>query len=86
MVSVRLAFRAFPRVSPFYGLGFCEAIGGGLMAEQSNITPNRAEHCTLLQRSQVPVIRVFQSVSFPLNRQVRWPPFEMLDQGLVLPG
>jgi hypothetical protein len=70
----------------FYGIAFCEVIGGGFVAEQSNITPNRAEHWTLLHRSQVPVILVFQSVSLSLKRQVIWPPLEILDQGLLLPG
>jgi hypothetical protein len=35
---------------------------------------------------QVPVIRVFQSVSFSLKRHVVKPPFEILAQGLVVPG
>lgn len=50
------------------------------------MTPKRAEHCAVLQRPQVPVIRVFQSVSFSLNRQVVAPPLEILDQGRVVPG
>ena len=31
--------------------------------EQSNITPKRAEQCSEAHRPQVPVMRVFQSVS-----------------------
>jgi hypothetical protein len=47
---------------------------------------NRAEHCTVLQRPQVPVTRVFQSVAASSKRQVVRPPFEIFDHGLFDPG
>ena len=50
------------------------------------MTPKRAEHCAVLHLSHVPTMRVFQSVSFSLNRHVVCPPMEMLDQGFLLPG
>lgn len=50
------------------------------------MTPKRAEQCSEAHRPQVPVMRVFQSVSFSLNRQVVTPPLEMLLQGRVVPG
>src|SRR5438094_9203716 len=54
--------------------------------KQSNIIPKRAEQCSEVHRPQVPVMRVFQSVSFSLNRQAVGPPLEMLIQGRVVPG
>lgn len=50
------------------------------------MTPKRAEQCSEVHRPQVPVMRVFQSVSFSLNRQAVAPPLEMLVQGRVVPG
>jgi len=50
------------------------------------MTPKRAEQCSEAHRPQVPVMRVFQSVSLSLNRQVVTPPLEMLLQGRVVPG
>ncbi|MGH2618994.1 MAG: hypothetical protein ACRDHG_00290 [Anaerolineales bacterium] len=40
----------------------------------------------MVQRLHEPVMRVFQSVSFSLNRQEVPPPLETLVQGLVVPG
>ncbi len=54
--------------------------------EQSNMMPKRAEQCSEVHRPHVPVMRVFQSVSFSLNRQVVAPPLEMLVQRRVVPG
>src|SRR5881296_3450342 len=54
--------------------------------KQSNIIPKRAEQCSEVHRPQVPVMRVFQSVSFSLNWQMVAPPLEMLLQGRVVPG
>lgn len=56
------------------------------MDEQSTMTLKRAEHCGDLQRVQVPVIFVLQSVAFSSNRQRQLPPLEMLAQGLSEPG
>lgn len=61
-------------------------VGGGRTAEQSNTTANRAEHCDVMHSVQLPVMRVFQSVSLSLNRQVVEPPFEIFVQGLFVPG
>lgn len=59
---------------------------GGAEPEQSNMTENRAEQWPVLQRSQVPMIRVFQSVNLSLKRHFVFPPFEMLAHGFVVPG
>ena len=53
---------------------------------QSNRTMNWTEHCAVLQRPQVPVILVFQSVCFSSKRQNVFPPFEIVVQGLLVPG
>jgi hypothetical protein len=53
---------------------------------QSKRTMNWAEHCVVLQRPQVPVILVFQSVCFSSKRQKVFPPLEMVVQGLLVPG
>jgi hypothetical protein len=47
---------------------------------------NWTEQCSVLQRPQVPVILVFQSVRFSSNRHVIFPPLEMVVHGLVVPG
>ncbi|MGH7165779.1 MAG: hypothetical protein ACREIS_09690, partial [Nitrospiraceae bacterium] len=54
--------------------------------EQSNRTLKMAEQCSVLQRLQVPVMRVLQSVAWSSNRQVVAPPLEMVVQGFVVPG
>src|SRR5438309_11211036 len=59
---------------------------GGYGFEQSNMTPKRAEQCSEEHRPQVPVMRVFQSVSFSLNWHMVAPPLEMWLQGRVVPG
>ena len=53
---------------------------------QSNRTINWTEHWAVLQRPQVPVILVFQSVCFSSKRQKVLPPLEMVVQGLFVPG
>ena len=53
---------------------------------QSNRTMNWTEHWAVLQRPQVPVILVFQSVCFSSKRQRVLPPLEMVVQGLFVPG
>ena len=40
----------------------------------------------MLQRPQVPVILVFQSVCFSSKRQKVFPPLEIVVQGLLVPG
>jgi len=56
------------------------------LAEQSNITAKRAEQCSVLQRPQLPVMRVFQSVSASLNWHEVLPPLETFVQGFDVPG
>src|SRR5574339_848448 len=47
---------------------------------------NWTEQWPELQRPQVPVILVFQSVCFSSKRQKVLPPLEMVVQGLSVPG
>ncbi len=47
---------------------------------------NWTEQWPELQRPQVPVILVFQSVCFSSKRQNVFPPLEIVVQGLLVPG
>src|SRR5207249_11675427 len=69
-----------------YGIDDRRQQRGYFLCEQSNMPPKRAEHCSEAHRPQMPVMRVFQSVTFSLNWQVVTPPLEMLLQGRLVPG
>ena len=87
-LKAKLMSSLFDRVGWCHGVLFGGGVetGGGRSEEQPNMTPNRAEQCSDLQVSHVPVIRLIQSVCLSSKRQVVAPPFEMLDQGRVVPG
>jgi len=53
---------------------------------QSNRTINCTVHWAEVQRPQLPVILVFQSVDLSSKRQTVLPPLEIVVQGLSVPG